>query len=92
MAARRPSFAIAAIELGFIAASFAAGWASGAWPMFAGVAGLAIGYWAWTRRNALASMNILQRVVQGGLGVAMLLVVLGGAFALGLAIRGDPNS
>jgi len=88
MAARRPNIATAGAELVFIVVALVAGLTSGTWAAFALVAGAALIYWVWSRRNALAAMSMGQRLAQGGFAIAVLLIILGGAFWVGLVLGG----
>jgi len=87
MAVRQPRLAVAAIELGFIVLSLAAGRMFGSWVAYGAVAAVAIAYWAWSRRAALARMDAAQLIGQGAIAIAFLLVILGAAFWLGLSWR-----
>jgi hypothetical protein len=87
MAVRQPRLAVAAIELGFIVVSLAAGRVFGSWLAFAAVAGAAVAYWVWSRRTALGRMDSVKLIGQGAIAIAFLLVILGAAFWLGLSWR-----
>ncbi len=88
MAARRPNLRSAAIELGFVVAAFACGlfyaptWATGL------VAFGMLAYWSWTRRIQLNRLRGGKWALQSLIAVAVIIAVLAGAYALGLAIHG----
>ena len=90
MAVRRPNFTYAAAELGFILVSGALGYVYADWVYFVGIAAAGMAYWLFTRRNALASMSLNQRFIQGAIAIAMMIGILAIAFAVGLMIKGDP--
>lgn len=85
---RRTNIASAGIDLAFAAAALAAGWLGaplwGAAALFVGAA-LA---WAWTRRGPLSRMNWAQRATNGAVALAMLAVVLGVAYWIGIGLGG----
>jgi hypothetical protein len=87
MAVRQPRLAVAAIELGFIVVSLAAGRMIGSWWAYAAVAAGAIAYWVWSRRAALGRMDAVKLIGQGAIAIGFLLVILGAAFWLGLSWR-----
>jgi hypothetical protein len=88
MAARRPSLARFAAEVGFIAAAFLCGvldapvWITGL------VAFAMLAYWSWTRRVALNRLRGAQWATQTLIAIAVLIIVLAGAYWLGLGLRG----
>ena len=88
MPARRPSLARFAVELGFIAGAFLCGvldapvWITGL------VAFAMLAYWSWTRRVALNRLRGAQWAMQTMLAIAVMIIVLAGAYWLGLGFRG----
>ena len=88
MPARRPSLIRFAAETGFVLAAFLCGlldapiWLAGL------VAFAMLAYWSWTRRVALNRLRGAQWATQTALAVAVMIVVLAGAYWLGLALRG----
>lgn len=44
--------------------------------------------WGWTRREVLARMDLMHRLRNGALALGLMAVVLGGAYWLGLTLRG----
>ncbi len=88
MAARRPSLARFATELGFIFAAFLCGvldapvWVTGL------VAFAMLAYWSWTRRVALNRLRGAQWATQTAIAIAVMIIVLAGAYWLGLGLRG----
>ena len=87
MAARRPNIVNALAELGCACAGFTLGLMGAPW-WGGGLAALAaLAYWAVSRRAALARMTptlLAQNVL---VGVAVILIVVGGAYGLGLMLR-----
>lgn len=88
MPARKPNLANAGVDLAFAVASFACG-ASGfpAWTLGAVILAMIV-TWGWSRRGVFSRMNATQVAVQVAVGVTILVLVLAGAYWLGLAIRG----
>jgi|CXWL01.1.fsa_nt_gi hypothetical protein len=88
MAARRPNIRAAGADLAFALLAFASGWA-GTPRAYAGLVflGAAI-VWAWSRRTALSRMEPMQRLANTALALALLAVVLGGAYSLGALLNG----
>ncbi len=88
MSARRPNIAAAGADLAFAALAFVSGWAGAplgyATLVFLGAA-LA---WAYMRRTALRTMTRARLLTNTALALAMLAVVLAGAYWLGLQLRG----
>ena len=85
---RRPSLARFVVELGFIVAEFACGvlfapvWLAGL------VAFAMLAYWSWTRRVALNRLRGARWATQTLIAIAVMIIVLAGAYWLGLATRG----
>jgi hypothetical protein len=88
MAARTQSLTVPAIELGFAIAAFACGlfdaplWATGL---------VAIGmltHWSWSRRRILNRLRGATWATQTGLAICVLIVILVGAYWLGMQTRG----
>jgi hypothetical protein len=85
---RRPNIRSAGIDLALAAAALAAGLAD-APPTYAAVGFLlAAAIWAGTRWAMLARMPWPQRLTSAALALAMLAVVLGGGYWLGLQLKG----
>ena len=85
---RRPNIASAGVDFAFAALALVSGWL-GATLIYAAMIFVgAVAAWAWTRRSALARMEPAQRATKGALALAMLAVVLGLAYWIGLALGG----
>jgi hypothetical protein len=85
---RRPNIASAGADLAFALLALVTGWIGAPiWHAALVFAGAAI-VWAWTRRSVLGRMAWLQRVTNGALALAMLAVVLGLAYWIGLMLGG----
>ncbi|GAM96532.1 hypothetical protein U91I_00151 [alpha proteobacterium U9-1i] len=89
MSARRPNLGAAGADLAFAAISFAAGLAGAALWTAALVAIAAAAVWYWLRRDALARMDNSTRATSTAVALAVLFIVLGGAYWVGLALRGN---
>lgn len=88
MTARRPNAGAALADLAFAVLAFASGWA-GAPIAFAGLVFLgAATVWGWTRREVLGRMSPSQRWGSGAMALAIIAVVLGVSYWLGLQVRG----
>lgn len=85
---RRPNIASAGADLAFALLALIAGLAGAPLLYAALVFAGAVIVWAWTRRAALARMAWPQRVTNGALALAMLAVVLGLAYWMGLMLGG----
>jgi O-antigen/teichoic acid export membrane protein len=86
--ARRPNIAAAAADVALALLALASGWA-GAPLAYAGLVFLGAALvWAWTRRAALREMNRERLLTNTALALAMLAVVMAGAYWLGLQLRG----
>lgn len=91
MAARRPNLLNAAIEFGFVAVAFALGILGQALWTVAALTLAMVAYWAYSRRNQLkviGSLHLTAMIPTGLAVVALLVLVLGGAFFLGRALSG----
>ena len=86
---RRPNIANAGADLAFAVIAFVAGIAGAPLWGAALVAFAAALVWYWTRRVALARMDANQRAASVAVALAVLFIVLGGAYWAGLAIRGN---
>lgn len=88
MRARRPNLSLALFDMGFAIAAFGCGLLDA--PVW--IAGLVafgmLAYWSWSRRVALNRLRGKAWVAQTGMAVAVLIAILGGAYWLGLGIRG----
>jgi hypothetical protein len=88
MSARRPNIAAAGADFAFALLAFVSGWA-GAPATYAVLVFLgAAAVWGWTRRAALARMALTQLILNAALALALLAIVLAGAYWLGLQLRG----
>jgi hypothetical protein len=85
---RRPNIASAGADLVFALLALVVGLAGAPLLYAALVFAGAVAVWAWTRRAALARMAWSQRVTNGALALAMLAVVLGLAYWMGLMLGG----
>lgn len=85
---RRINVASAGADLAFALLALVAG-LFGAPPMYAAmvIAG-SVAAWGWTRRAPLAAMEPARRLTQGAIAVAMIAVVLGLAYWIGLIFGG----
>jgi hypothetical protein len=88
MAARRPNVRNAAMELGFVAAAFGCGLANAPFWAVAMVAFVTLAYWSWSRRVALNRLRGAQWAVQSAIAITLIIIVLAGAYWLGLALKG----
>ncbi len=89
MSARRPNLGAAGADLAFAALAFVAGYL-GAAVWFAGLIALGAAIvWAWLRRATLANMDPARLAASTAVALAVLVVVLGGAYWLGLSLRGN---
>jgi hypothetical protein len=86
--ARRPNLAAAGADFAFAALAFASGWLGASLGYAALVFLGAAGAWAWTRREALRAMAPAQLLTNAALALAIMALVLGGAYWLGLLLRG----
>ena len=85
---RRPNISGAGADLASVGVALAAGWL-GAAPLLALLLfAAAVAGWAWTRRRTLAALSPARRVTNGALALAVLAVVLGGAYWIGLLLGG----
>ncbi len=88
MAARSQPLTVPAIELGFAIAAFACGlfdapiWITGA------VAFGMIAHWSWSRRRILNRLRGMVWASQTALAICVLIIILSGAYWLGLGVRG----
>ena len=90
MSLRRPNLGAALLDLGPAVGAFALG-AAGARLGYLALAFLAgVALWAWTRRNVIARLEGADRFANVSLALLVLAIVLGGAYWLGLSIRGLP--
>jgi len=85
---RRPNLSAAGADLAFAGLALAAGWLGATLPIALLIFAAAAALWAWTRRRSLAAMSPAQRVTNGALALAVLAVVLGLAYWLGLLLGG----
>ncbi|MEQ1618738.1 MAG: hypothetical protein ABL883_10390 [Terricaulis sp.] len=86
---RRPNLAAAAADFAFAALAFASGWICAPIGYAAFVFLGAVAAWAWTRREALRAMARARLLTNTALALAMMAVVLGGVYWLGLLLRGQ---
>lgn len=85
---RKPSIRSAAADLGFAAVAFVLG-LLGQPLVYAALAFLGAALlWAWTRREALARMDLRMRATNSALALGMLAVVLGVLYWIGLTFGG----
>jgi hypothetical protein len=88
MTTRRQSLTVPAIELGFAIAAFACGlfdaplWLTGL------VATGMLAYWSWSRRRILNRLRGVAWATQSALAVIVLIMIVAGAYWLGLGVRG----
>lgn len=85
---RKPNIRSAAADLAFAAVAFVLGLLGQ--PLATAVLAFlaAVLVWGWTRRQALAQMNWRRRAINGGVALAMLAVVLGLFYWIGLTFGG----
>jgi hypothetical protein len=86
--ARRPNLGVAAAELAFAAAMFVCGFAGAPLWVAGLVAAAMLVYWTWTRRVALNRLRGANWAIQAFAAVAVMIIVLAGAYWLGLALKG----
>lgn len=85
---RRPNIGSAGSDLAFALLALIAGWV-GLAPLFAVlVFACATASWAWTRRHPLMQLKLRSRLTQGAIAIAMIAVVSGVAYWIGLALGG----
>lgn len=85
---RRPNIGSAGSDLVFALLALIAGWVGFA-PIYAILAfACAVTSWGWTRRRPLAQLPLSSRLTQGAIAVAMIAVVTGVAYWIGLALGG----
>lgn len=85
---RRPNIASAGSDLAFALLALIAGW-TGLTPLFAVLVFVcATASWAWTRRRPLMQLRPRSRLTQGAIAVAMIAVVTGVAYWIGIALGG----
>ncbi|MBY0564959.1 MAG: hypothetical protein K2P58_12330 [Hyphomonadaceae bacterium] len=85
---RRPNIRSAGVDLALAAAALIAGLAGVPASYAAAGFALAVAIWAATRWGALARMEPMQRLTNTAVALAMLAVVLGGAYWFGLMVGG----
>jgi hypothetical protein len=85
---RRPNIASAGADLAFALLALVAGWVGANFAVAALVFLSAALVWGWTRRGVLGRMAWPQRVTNGALALAMLAIVLGLAYWIGLMLGG----
>ncbi|MET0183533.1 MAG: hypothetical protein ABW199_11665 [Caulobacterales bacterium] len=88
---RRINVSNAAIELGFVAAAALLGAFGAPFVAIIVLAVAMVGYWIFSRRNSLgemAKLNAMQLAVTAAGSIAILLLVLGGAYWLGALLHG----
>jgi hypothetical protein len=91
MPTRRPNLTNAALEFGFVIAALICG-AFGAPFWVAGIVAFAmLAHWSWSRRVALNKLKLGKWAIQSLISIAVIIGVLAGAYALGLAIHGLAN-
>ncbi|MEQ1490755.1 MAG: hypothetical protein ABL879_19855 [Devosia sp.] len=85
---RRPNIGSAGSDLAFALLALIAGWVGLAsiFPIL--VFACAVASWGWTRRRPLAQLPLRFRFTQASISVAMIAVVTGVAYWIGLAIGG----
>lgn len=85
---RAPNIRTAAGDFAFLALAVIAGWLGAPWTYFGLLlAGAALAWW-WTRRPALAAMQLQRRITQSALALAMLAGVLALFYWIGLMLGG----
>ena len=85
---RRPNIGSAGSDLAFALLALIAGWV-GLAPVFAfGVFAAAVSSWGWTRRRPLMALPLGARLTQGAIAIAMIAVVSGVAYWIGLGLGG----
>ncbi|HRO02127.1 MAG TPA: hypothetical protein PLS69_00775 [Terricaulis sp.] len=86
--AKKPNIRTAGIDLAFLLAAHIAGWLNTpTWAMGLLIAA-AIGAWWFTRRHALARMDLRTRTYQSAIALAMLAGVLALFYWMGLTFGG----
>jgi hypothetical protein len=88
MVARRPNLRLAAAELGFAAAAFACGLLDAPFWLVVLVAFAMLAFWTWSRRVALNRLRGASWMIQAFVAVAVMIIVLAGAYWAGLALKG----
>jgi len=85
---RRPNIRSAAADLVFAAVALGVGIAGLPFSTLVLVFAAATAVWAWTRRTALAAMDLRMRLINSALALIMIGVVLGLAYWIGLTFGG----
>lgn len=85
---RRPNIGSAGSDLAFALLALIAGWVGLALIFPILVFACALASWAWTRKRPLAQLPLRSKLTQGSISVAMIAVVTGVAYWIGLAIGG----
>lgn len=87
MALRKPNMRGGMTDLGMAFAALLAGLAGAPYWAAALVLALAVGVWWWTRRHALGKLDARTRLTQSAAALAVLVIVLGVFYWLGLTFR-----
>jgi hypothetical protein len=85
---RKPNMRGGMVDLGMALVALLAGLAGAPYWAAALVFALAVGVWWWTRRNALARLELRARLTQSAAALAVLAIVLGLFYWLGLQFGG----
>ncbi|MCX7357222.1 MAG: hypothetical protein NT015_03610 [Alphaproteobacteria bacterium] len=85
---RRPNIGSAGSDLAFALLALIAGWTGLALLFPILVFACAVTSWGWTRRRPLMQLSPKSRLTQGAISVAMIAVVTGVAYWIGLALGG----
>jgi hypothetical protein len=85
---RKPNISSAATDFGFLAIALVAGLAGAGWPVAALLYLAAVATWWWTRRGALARLDLRARLTQSAIALLMLAVVMGIFYWIGLMLGG----
>ncbi len=75
-------------DLGLALAALLGGWAGAPLAAAGALFLVAVAIWGWTRRRALARLALRERLLQSAVALAMLAVVLGIFYFLGLSLGG----
>lgn len=85
---RRPNIRSAGVDLALAAAALIVGLANAPAAYATGGLAIALAIWAATRWGALSRMEPMHRLTNTAVALAMLTVVLGGAYWFGLMVGG----
>ncbi len=85
---RKPNLRSAAVDFGFLAVILIAGLAGASWPAALAIFAAAVFAWWWTRRTALAQMELRVRLTQSAIALLMLAAVMALFYWIGLIFGG----